>query len=358
MTLAQQLAARTLELVQTDSVYGDEACLADHLEAWAAGRFGAAQVRRVGNSLVAGAPRRPGRPLVALVGHLDTVPAHPGDPAPAIEGGRVVGLGASDMKGGVAVALALADALELEALPYDLLWVLYDKEEGPHEQSGLGPVLEACPELAEIELAVVMEPTDGVAQVGCVGSIHATLTFEGKAAHSARPWHGENAVHKAGPFLAELAALAPAEVEVEGHIFREVVSITLAEGGRFRNVIPERFTLNLNYRFAPGRSLDEAQRQVEAWVAGRAQLRFDDLAPSGAVPAPTPLYRHFLTATGVEVAPKQAWTDVARLSEAGIPALNYGPGLTSQAHQQGEYCEIDALVASYEALWRFLSQPA
>ena len=353
MDLASRLARRTLELVRIPSVYGEEAVLCDHLEAWANAHFACECVRRIGDSLVLGHAGGD-RPTVALVGHLDTVPPHPGDPEPHIEGEQVVGLGASDMKSGIAVAQALVEDLDLERLPIHLVLVLYEKEEGPHQDSGLKAVLESCPDLSAIDLAVVQEPTDGVVQVGCVGSIHATLIFRGRSAHSARPWQGENAIHKAGALLAELDARAPEVVKVGGHGFREVFSITTAEGGRYRNVVPERFTLNLNYRFAPGRSLDSAKAEVERLVAGRAEIAYTDLAPAGAVPEGSPLYRRLLEATGAQVAPKQAWTDVARLTEAGIPAVNYGPGLSAQAHQAGEYCLVPHLVEAYHGLRRFL----
>ena len=353
--LAARLARRTLQLVRTPSVYGDEGALCDEVEAWAHAHFSAERVTRVGNALAAGRPTGT-RPALALVGHLDTVPPHDGDPAPAIAGDRLIGLGASDMKAGLAVAFCLAEDLDLAALPFELVVVVYDKEEGPHADSGLAPLLAACPWLADLGLAIVAEPTDNVIQVGCVGSIHATLTFCGASAHSARPWHGDNAIHKAGAVLAELHGREPVQVEVGGHVFREVMSITRASGGRYRNVVPDRFELNLNYRFAPGRTLQAAQADVEALAAGRAKVEFTDLSPSGQVPTGA-LYEHFVARAGAKIAPKQAWTDVARLAEAGIPAVNYGPGLTAQAHQPGEYCEIPALVDSYRTLRRVLETP-
>lgn len=353
--LAYRLAHRTLELVRTPSVYGHEASLCDSLEAWARARFSASSVVRVGNALAAG--RATGaRPALALVGHLDTVPPHERDPEPTIAGDRLTGLGASDMKGGLGVALTLADDLDLDALPFDLVVVFYDKEEGPHEDSGLAPLLAACPWLEALDLAIVGEPTDNVIQVGCVGSIHATLTFRGASAHTARPWHGENAIHKAGRLLAELARRPPVEVEVGGHVFREVISATRARGGRYRNVVPDAFELHLNSRFAPGRSLQSAMADVEALAGDVADVEFTDLSPSGDVPTGA-LFEHLVATSGGRVAPKQAWTDVARLAEAGIPAVNYGPGITAQAHQPGEYCEISLLVENYRTLRRVLETP-
>lgn len=351
---AQSLAERTLALCLVDSPIGQEAALADHVEAWARARFPQEAVFRHGHSLVVGRADDP-RPKIALVGHLDTVPAHPGEDPARIEGDRVYGLGSSDMKGGLAVMMALAETLPLDALPHQLVLVLYEREEGPYLESGLGPLFEKWPALKDVRFGIAMEPTDNVVQVGCVGSLHVTLRFSGKSAHSARPWHGVNAVHLAGPLLAELAARKPTEVVFDGYAFFEVASITKASGGRARNVIPESFELNLNYRFAPGKSVEEAQEDVRALVAGRAALEFTDLAPSGRVCADNPFFQRLLAVTGLPAASKQAWTDVARFSAMGVDAVNFGPGETAQAHQLHESASVPALGVAYEKLFAFLS---
>ena len=351
--LANRLAARTLELCRIPSVTGEEQAIADHLEGWARARFASGEVRRIGHSVVAGRLDDP-RPTMLLVGHLDTVPAHPGEPAARIEGERVVGLGASDMKGGDAVMMALAEDLELPKLPCNLALVFYDREEGPFDQNGLGPVLAQLPQLGRAALAFALESTDGEVQVGCVGSLQAKVTFRGKSAHSARPWQGENAIHKAAPFIAELATRPPKRVEVGGFEFFEVASLTQASGGRARNVIPETFELNLNYRFAPGKSLEQAEREVRELVAGRAEVEVVDRAPAGPVCSANPHLKRFLEVTGAKASSKQAWTDVARLGAAGIDAVNFGPGLTSQAHQAGEYVMLAGLEEAYRRLRVFL----
>jgi succinyl-diaminopimelate desuccinylase len=351
------LAQRTLDLCLVPSPIGEEKALCDQLEAWACGRFGAANVRRVGHSLVVGDLADP-RPTVALVGHLDTVPAHPGDGPPRIEGGRVHGLGASDMKGGVAVALALADQLDLAALPYNLVLMLYEREEGPFEGNGLGPLFAQIPQLSRIQLALCMEPTDHEVQPGCVGGLQATLTFTGKRAHSARPWHGENAITKAGAFLAELHTRPRTRVVVDGLEFFEVFSVTLAQGGHARNVIPDQFTLNLNHRFAPGKSVEQAEAELRALVAGRALVEITDRSPSGRVCLDNPLLQKLIAAGNLTVTAKQAWTDVARFGLHGIDAVNFGPGETAQAHQAGESCPIALLDRAYDTLEAFLASPA
>jgi succinyl-diaminopimelate desuccinylase len=191
--------------------------------------------------------------------------------------------------------------------------------------------------------------------LGCVGSIHATVTFEGRSAHSARPWQGENAVHRAGALLVELAARAPRDAVSGGLPFREVLSATRIEGGRARNVIPDRCTLNLNFRFAPDRSLEAAAAEVvELGRRHGARVELTDLSPACPAFADHPLVERLRARSGARVGPKQAWTDVARLAAVGIPAVNFGPGATAQAHQQGEWVELSALPRAYQALERFL----
>lgn len=352
--LALSLAERALELIRLPSVIGNERAIADHVEAWAKGRFGASGVLRVSHSLAVGRRDDP-RPALTLVGHLDTVPENPDGTEPRIVGDRLIGLGASDMKGSLAVMMALADALPLEALPFNLRLVFYEREEGPYLESGLGPLFDAAPELTQAAFTIAMEPTDGAVQVGCVGSLHARLTFEGQAAHSARPWQGKNAIHAAGPLLLELGARGRREVVSGGHTFFEVMSATLAKGGRARNVVPDHFELNLNYRFAPGKSVEAAQADVLALAAGRCTVAFTDLAPSGRVCADNPHLARLVELSGRPAEAKQAWTDVARLSAWGLDAVNYGPGETAQAHQRGESAPIAALENAYEVLRRLLS---
>ena len=190
-----------------------------------------------------------------------------------------------------------------------------------------------------------------------MGSIHATFTFTGRAAHSARPWQGENAIQKAGALLAELHGRAPREASSGGHLFREVLSVTRIDGGRARNVVPERCALNLNFRFAPDRTLEAASDELRALAASHgAEVELDGPLARRAPPTAThPLVKRLRERTGIAAEPKQAWTDVARLRAQGIPAANLGPGATSQAHQQGEWVELAALARGYELFERFLS---
>jgi succinyl-diaminopimelate desuccinylase len=348
------LARSTLALCAIESPTGAEAALANHVEAWASGLWEKAERLRVGHSFFLGR-RRDARPTVALVGHLDTVPAHPDSGPPRREGDRLFGTGASDMKGGLAVMMALAESLPLAELPVNLVLVLYEREEGPYAESGLGPLFEHVPELAAARFAVALEPTDGAVQVGCVGSLHASVRFRGKSAHAARPWQGVNALHLAGPFLAELLTLPPRDVECEGFLFREVVTATLGQAGRARNVVPDLFNLNLNVRFAPGRTAEEAEADLRRLLAGRAEVEVTDRSPSAPVCAANPFFRHLVRATGRPATAKQAWTDVARLAQKGVEAVNFGPGETAQAHQAAESASAAELGAAYNALAAFLS---
>ena len=238
--MRQALRATLLDLLRIPSPTGEEGPLCDAVEARLRRR---GPVRRVGNALAAGSLEGDGRPALALFGHLDTVP---GDPAPpTCDGDRVVGLGASDMKAGLAVMLELADRIPPDA-PVRLLLAFYDREETDFDASGLPPLLDAVPALLECDLAVCLEPTDGDLHLGCVGSLHARLTVRGRAAHSARPWFGDSAVERALPLLGELAALPVREIEVDGLVFREVTTITQLEAGGGRNVVPDRLTCNVN----------------------------------------------------------------------------------------------------------------
>ena len=314
---------------------------------------GQSGVRRIGNSLVVG--RRTDRPMVLLVGHIDTVP-NQGQGEAYVADGRLHGLGTSDMKSGLAVMLHLLEESEVLLGPFDVVGIFYDKEEGPSVDNGLEPVLRRVPWLADAAFAIVTEPTDLELQLGCVGVINAVVRFDGKAAHSARPWLGENAVTKAGAFLAAMHDREPEPVEVAGLTFYEVFSVTRASGGVANNVIPGSFELNMNYRFGPQRSVDEAESRLAEVTADADEVTIQDVAHSAPVPDEHPLLERLKVVTGAPVTPKQAWTDVARLAQHGIPAVNYGPGETSQAHQVTESVAVGNLNVAHLALRRFLTE--
>jgi succinyl-diaminopimelate desuccinylase len=351
-----RLEQTLLDLLALCCVTGEEGPIAD----WLSARYEARgeQVRRVGHSLVVGSVDGR-RPRLLLVGHIDVVPPTPQDRHARIDGDLIIGRGTSDMKAGLAVAMDCFEDERLRAGPYDLQLVAYAGEEGSHADNELGPLLEAVPELAGADLAVVLEPTDLSVQLGCMGALHAEIAFGGRAAHSARPWQGENALTKAGALLAALHDREPEDVVVDGLLFREVMTATQAwtPPGHARNVVPDRFTVNVNYRFAPDKSVAEAEARLRGLAGDAAEVEVTDRAPAGRPRRDSDLVRAFIAALDAPIEPKQAWTDVARFSEVGVPALNYGPGLTAQAHQSGEYVPRKNLHTARAALATFLSTP-
>ncbi|MBS3941180.1 MAG: succinyl-diaminopimelate desuccinylase [Actinobacteria bacterium] len=367
------LVARLLEHCGFVCTTGDEGPIADAMQA----RYTdlGEEVTRVAHSIVVDGRRGdPARPLVLLVGHLDVVPPTDDDIEPRVEDreGRqaVVARGASDMKSGNVIAMAAFEDRGLrDASPYDLALVLYSGEEGAADGNELRQVLDEVPWLREAALAIVLEPTDGQVQLGCLGGLHALLTFEGKQAHSARPWQGRNALTMAGEFLAELDRDHLRDVEVDGIAFKDAWSATQAwtgglgpgpraGGSPVRNVVPGTFMVNLNLRFAPSRGLDEAEAELRDRVGDRASVEIVDRSPGAPPRLSEPVVQAFVRSVDAPVAGKQAWTDVARFAEVGVPALNYGPGLTAQAHQRGEYAFVDDLEAADAQLRAFLSGPA
>jgi succinyl-diaminopimelate desuccinylase len=260
------------------------------------------------------------------------------------------------MKSGLALMLKLLRA-PLAQKP-NLTLVFYAREEGPYAENELGVVLEADPEVKTADFALMLEPSDNKLQLGCGGSVHATLAFLGRTAHSARPWQGENAIHKAVRVLERLSARAPVPDEVDGMVWHDVMSATLANGGRARNIIPDRFELNVNHRFGPSGSIAHSERALAELANGEAEITIVDRSP-----AAPPLRTHPLVAaladSGVAtVESKQAWTDVGRFAALGVPAANFGPGVQAQAHQQNEWTLLPQLDEGLRILTRWLERIA
>ncbi len=330
------LAARTLELVDVPSESRREAAIVEHVRGLLPGEalFDDGEVLLYGD---AAAP-------VVLAGHLDTVPAQENVPG-RIEDGAVHGLGASDMKSGVAVMLELA----LAGIPARYLF--FTREEVPVSESPL-PALFATELLDETRLAVVLEPTDCILHAGCLGNVEASLVFHGKSAHSARPWTGVNAIHELVRGIRPLVDLEPVDVELDGLVYREVVSAVRIEGGIASNVVPAEASVELNFRYAPGRSAAEAERRLRE-LAPEGELHVLSNSPSAAPGLTNPLAAR-LRELVPEIAPKQAWTPVAQFAEQGIDAINYGPGATAYAHKRDEQVPIANLDRCYDTLRRFL----
>jgi succinyl-diaminopimelate desuccinylase len=277
------------------------------------------------------------------------------DAPPRVEGNKLYGAGAADMKSGLAIMLEVVERVNRTSLPFGLTMIFYEREEGPFEENRLGPILDEYRELHGLDLAVCLEPSDNEAQLGAMGSLHVTLKLRGQSAHSARPWQGDNALYKVAEVLSRLQERAPKEVEIEGHRFTEVMTPTLIQGGRARNVVPDEVELNLNYRFAPGQTPEEALVSLQDWLGEAVELQPTDLSPAGRPHAFNPIVQR-LTRCGVSsVRSKQAWTDVARFDSIGVPGVNLGPGTAAQAHQPNEWTELDKLVEGYHIFERFLT---
>jgi succinyl-diaminopimelate desuccinylase len=352
---SSSLADTLLWLCRIPSLIGEERALADAVgERLAASKY-SGPLRRYGDSLVVPLNSAAPGPRIVLGGHLDVVRTEHDGP-PRIEGERLYAPGAADMKSGLALMIALAEA-PLDQLPNTTL-VFYAREEGPYAENELGIVLDQDPELARADFALMLEPSDNKLQLGCGGSLHATLRFAGKTAHSARPWQGENAIQKAAGVLSRLTLRDPRPDQIDGLTWHDVMSATLAQGGRARNIIPDLFELNLNHRFGPSGSITESERAISELVAGDAEIVIVDRSP----PAP-PLRHHpvieALSASGVKaIESKQAWTDVGRFAALGVPAANFGPGVQAQAHQRNEWTLLPALDEGLAILRRWLSRVA
>jgi succinyl-diaminopimelate desuccinylase len=352
MTVADLLDETLVWLCSMASPIGEEQALCSAVEERLRRRAFGSGIVRHGDSLVVPVVRDGRGPHVVLAGHLDTVRAENG-PA-RIDGDRCFGSGAADMKSGLTLMLVVAEELGAE-LPCDLTLVFYAREEGPYAENELGVVLAAESDLAKADVVVALEPSDNELRLGCVGSIHATVTFRGTTAHSARPGAGENAITKASDFLAEMRVLPARPSQIDGLTYWNVTSVTKAwDGGRGQNVIPDLFMLNVNHRFAADTSLDDACAFVRSLVGGRAKVEFTDLSPAAPPSANSPLVRA-LEAAGVHgVHPMQAWTDVARFAALGIPAVNFGPGEYAQAHRKDESTSLAMLHEGYDIVARWL----
>ncbi|QIG40292.1 succinyl-diaminopimelate desuccinylase [Microbacterium sp. 4R-513] len=339
------LSATSVDLTRAicdiPSVSGDEVTLADAIER-AIGGLGHLDLFRDGDTIVArtdlGRPQR-----VVIAGHIDTVPINDNVPTRDVDiDGRphIWGRGTVDMKAGVAVQLKLA--AELADPRIDITWMWYDHEEVDAALNGLNRLSASRPDLFAGDFAILGEPSNGQVEGGCNGNLRAVVRTHGVRSHSARAWIGENAIHKAAPILARLAEYQPREVPVEGLVYREGLNAVRIAGGVAGNVIPDLCEVEVNYRFAPNRSVEEATAHVEDVLAGFEVEVIDSAA--GARPGlDAPLAQEFVAAVGAEPRPKYGWTDVARFSALGVPAVNYGPGDPHLAHHDEERVPIDQI---------------
>jgi succinyl-diaminopimelate desuccinylase len=351
--LAERLAARTLELVDIASPSRHEKAIREHVlslvpEPW--------EVDFAGDeAFLLAPPRRAGSPLVVLAAHYDTVPAQGNLPGRRTDD-AVHGLGASDMKGGLAVALELARDERLPSADCDVALLLFGREELPAEHNPLPALFAGSSLIQETTLAVVLEPTDLAIQAGCLGNVVARLVFTGVSGHAARPWLADSALAKAVRALPPLLDLPSRSARVGGLEFIEVVSVTRLDAGIADNVIPGEATATLNLRYPPDRTPAEAEAFLREVIPDEGALEIVSNAPPARV-VDSPAIRALQRAGDLAIEPKQAWTNVADFTTRGIDAVNFGPGHTAMAHHRDEHVKVDALVTAYEVLLRFLSSP-
>jgi len=345
----------TKAICDVESVSGNERALADSIEA-ALSACAHLEVIRNADAIVArtnlGLPTR-----IVIAGHIDTVPVADNLPTEfrEINGERHLwGRGTVDMKAGVAVQLKLA--AELANPNVDLTWIFYDHEEVDATLNGMGRLARTQPELLKGDFAVLCEPTAAVIEGGCNGTMRVEVATAGVKAHSARAWMGKNAIHGLAEALVRLNAYEPQEVEVDGLVYRESLNAVLVGGGIATNVIPDAATITVNYRFAPSKSEADAEAHLREVFAGLdAVVTVADSAAGARPGMDQPAAQAFVAATGLQVRPKYGWTDVARFSALGVPAINFGPGDPNKAHADDESVPVAQIYACEAALRKWLT---
>ncbi|MDO9398192.1 MAG: succinyl-diaminopimelate desuccinylase [Herbiconiux sp.] len=353
LDLSESSTVLTQQICDVESVSGNETLLADAIVA-ALADSSHLEIIRDGDTIVArtnlGRAQR-----VVIAGHIDTVPLNDNLPTryETIDGEQYLwGRGTVDMKAGVAVQLKLA--AELTDPVVDITWMWYDHEEVSNDLNGLTRLAANRPDLFAGDFAILGEPSNSQIEGGCNGNLRAEIRAYGLRSHSARSWVGDNAIHKAAPVLDTLAAYEPRQVEVDGLVYREGLNAVGISGGVAGNVIPDEVMVHVNYRFAPSRSGDEAVAHIRELFEGY-DVQIVDLAVGARPGLDAPLAQRFLAAVGGEAKPKYGWTDVARFSAMGVPAVNYGPGDPLKAHADDERVRVSQIESCEAGLRAWLT---
>lgn len=353
LNLLGDVAELTRDLCDIESVSGNEKQLADAIEKALSG-LSHLEISRDGNAIVAKTNLERAERVV-IAGHIDTVPVADNLPSKlmAFEREQVIwGRGSVDMKAGVAVMLKLA--AEIIEPVFDVTWVFYDQEEIEASKNGLGRLVRNHPDLITGNFAILCEPTAATIEGGCNGTMRIEIETTGQKAHSARPWMGSNAIHKLNAVLEALNSYTPEEIEVDGLVFKESLNAVLVSGGIATNVIPDSAKITLNYRFAPSRTVAEATNYLRT-IFPEVSFTVVDSAPGARPGMNSPEAMAFVAAVEATVNPKYGWTDVARFSEMGIPAVNYGPGDPNKAHADDENVPASQIYACEAGLRKFLA---
>lgn len=350
MKIDQEIGALTLDLVNIASISQDEQAIADLIQA-ALVEVKHLKVSRISNSIIAqtnfGANQR-----VVIAGHLDTVPANNNFPGKKTST-EVIGLGSVDMKSGIAAALKLAAALT--NAKYDVTYLFYESEEIETKYNGLELITKQAKDLLNCDFAILMEPTNGIIEVGCQGTLRFQVSARGTRSHSARWWNGENAIHALTPVLEILNSYKSREPIIDGHKFREGLQAVKINGGVAGNVVPDEVAMTINHRFAPDTTPVQAEENMKKLFKD-FNFQLLDVASGAPTGLNNELIKDFVSKIGTAIAPKFGWTDVARFAAAGIPAINFGPGDPNLAHHPDEAVKIKQIEDVFASLKDWLTK--
>ena len=350
LKIDQEIGALTLDLVNIASVSQDEQAIADSIQA-ALVEVKHLKVSRINNSIIAqtnfGANQR-----VVIAGHLDTVPANNNFPGKKTST-EIIGLGSVDMKSGIAAALKLAAAVT--NAKYDVTYLFYESEEIETKYNGLELITKQAKDLLNCDFAILMEPTNGIIEVGCQGTLRFQVSARGTRSHSARWWNGENAIHALTPVLEILNSYKSREPIIDGHKFREGLQAVKINGGVAGNVVPDEVTMTINHRFAPDITPAQAEENMKKLFKD-FNFQLLDVASGAPTGLNNELIKDFVSKIGTAIAPKFGWTDVARFAAAGIPAINFGPGDPNLAHHPDEAVKIKQIEDVFASLKDWLTK--